>query len=480
MGKSRKTEEDDVKRSWEKIKNNILTAAYEALGTRISNNRILPEALETNCLRCTEKQKVVTHRTIKRLRKEYPKIWAELSSLWDPNDIYVRKFEETFKSTPSTTPSENEINLDDRFGFVEVTKKKPVKTTPKPITKKTRKMKPHRTTVPQRTTTRTNKPFVYTNPTTIRYTTSRPRPIYNNIGGSGNNYLVPSYNPNRPVQNFGGNVGTNQVGVLGSNQENRTGSTLPISTELTTSSSIKETSKITSSPIGVTPQDFVESPNTSNTQNIFISQNPPTIVENTSSSEATITTPFSTSTQTTTASLEANQNVGITFDIPSSVMAIPKQSNDTQNFSSPIFTKTSTIVSVDSSSTTLDSDKVTTNRIQFNTTSHNIRYPDIFSQVLSTFLNNNRPPTITVEASNSNDNIRRPGFQVSFPNIPGNGNNLDPVGNLVRGISTVSGRLLETGSNIADSFLRNIFVQPRRVNRSSRRNTRTSVSSVSP
>ncbi|KAL3267836.1 hypothetical protein HHI36_006970 [Cryptolaemus montrouzieri] len=32
------TEEDDVKRNWEKIKNNILTAAYEALGTRISNN----------------------------------------------------------------------------------------------------------------------------------------------------------------------------------------------------------------------------------------------------------------------------------------------------------------------------------------------------------------------------------------------------------------------------------------------------------
>lgn len=57
---------------------------------------ILPEALQTNCGRCTEKQATVTLRAIKRLKKEYPKIWSQLSQMWDPDDVYVRKFEFTF------------------------------------------------------------------------------------------------------------------------------------------------------------------------------------------------------------------------------------------------------------------------------------------------------------------------------------------------------------------------------------------------
>ncbi|XP_066263128.1 uncharacterized protein [Euwallacea similis] len=60
--------------------------------------RILPEALQTNCGRCTEKQATVTLRAIRRLKKEYPKIWTQLSQQWDPDDVYIKKFESTFGS----------------------------------------------------------------------------------------------------------------------------------------------------------------------------------------------------------------------------------------------------------------------------------------------------------------------------------------------------------------------------------------------
>lgn len=89
---------------------------------------ILPEALHTNCARCTEKQKTVALRTIKRLRKEYPKVWIQLSDLWDPTGEYIQKFEDSFnKNKAGTTeaPIATTIpSLDNRFGDssnVEVT-----------------------------------------------------------------------------------------------------------------------------------------------------------------------------------------------------------------------------------------------------------------------------------------------------------------------------------------------------------------------
>lgn len=59
---------------------------------------ILPEALENNCIRCTEKQKVAALRTIRRLRKEYPKVWHEVTKLWDPSGEHVQRFEDSFKT----------------------------------------------------------------------------------------------------------------------------------------------------------------------------------------------------------------------------------------------------------------------------------------------------------------------------------------------------------------------------------------------
>ncbi|XP_074034585.1 chemosensory protein 6 isoform X2 [Leptinotarsa decemlineata] len=63
--------------------------------------RILPEAIRTNCKKCTEKQKTVTLRSIKRLMKEYPKIWAQLQKEWDPDGSLTAKFIATYGSRES-------------------------------------------------------------------------------------------------------------------------------------------------------------------------------------------------------------------------------------------------------------------------------------------------------------------------------------------------------------------------------------------
>nr|AWT23246.1 CSP5 [Hycleus cichorii] len=59
---------------------------------------ILPEALETNCARCTTKQKTAAYRSVKRLQKEYPKIWDQLTAVWDPDGFYIKRFEATFEN----------------------------------------------------------------------------------------------------------------------------------------------------------------------------------------------------------------------------------------------------------------------------------------------------------------------------------------------------------------------------------------------
>lgn len=107
--------------------------------------KILPEALESNCARCTEKQKFVTFRSIKRLKKEYPKIWSQLSAVWDPNDIYVSRFEAQFEENglPVTTTV---MPFEDRFGEIGTSTSypyppaPPLTTTLPPVTTTTRRV----------------------------------------------------------------------------------------------------------------------------------------------------------------------------------------------------------------------------------------------------------------------------------------------------------------------------------------------------
>ncbi|XP_026743804.1 uncharacterized protein LOC113505352 [Trichoplusia ni] len=56
--------------------------------------RILPEALRTKCIRCTDRQKRTAVKVIKRLKNEYPEEWAKLASRWDPTGDFTRYFEE--------------------------------------------------------------------------------------------------------------------------------------------------------------------------------------------------------------------------------------------------------------------------------------------------------------------------------------------------------------------------------------------------
>ncbi|XP_044264420.1 allergen Tha p 1-like isoform X2 [Tribolium madens] len=83
--------------------------------------RVLPEALQTNCAKCTEKQMAAAYRSVKRLKKEYPKIWEQLRAVWDPDDIYIRKFEANFESgkssgVTSTNTAPPTPILSNRFG----------------------------------------------------------------------------------------------------------------------------------------------------------------------------------------------------------------------------------------------------------------------------------------------------------------------------------------------------------------------------
>lgn len=156
---------------------------------------ILPEALKTNCLRCTEKQKVVTLRSIRRLRKEYPKVWAQLTELWDPTGEYIGRFEETFhnqnnQKPPTTTTPSNFVDLDNRFGDsskvevadINVPSVKPypppeytpsTTTTTKPppttTTIKTTTNTPSTTTEAHTTTTKPTRKYTTTTPLTVTY-----------------------------------------------------------------------------------------------------------------------------------------------------------------------------------------------------------------------------------------------------------------------------------------------------------------------
>ncbi|KAG5885076.1 hypothetical protein JTB14_036645 [Gonioctena quinquepunctata] len=78
--------------------------------------RILPEALQTNCLKCTEKQKTVTMRAIKRLKKEYPKIWSQLQNEWDPDGSLTAKFEATYGNRQNEPIPLISVNILNRFG----------------------------------------------------------------------------------------------------------------------------------------------------------------------------------------------------------------------------------------------------------------------------------------------------------------------------------------------------------------------------
>lgn len=150
---------------------------------------IFPEAVRTRCLRCTEKQLYVIKKSVKRLQKEYPKIFADIMDQWDPTREYIQALLDTPEG--QRTP---EIELDNRFNTP--TQPPQPSTTQKPYiapstttTKKPSTSKPQQSItisfisnlVPNRDTPTTQNaipvnPFIR-NPVTQVNTVSEPFPI---------------------------------------------------------------------------------------------------------------------------------------------------------------------------------------------------------------------------------------------------------------------------------------------------------------
>nr|AAT97271.1 sensory appendage protein 1 [Culicoides sonorensis] len=53
----------------------------------------LPDALKTECSKCSEKQKEGTEKVLRYLIEKRPKQWTTLQQKYDPDNIYTRKYE---------------------------------------------------------------------------------------------------------------------------------------------------------------------------------------------------------------------------------------------------------------------------------------------------------------------------------------------------------------------------------------------------
>lgn len=54
--------------------------------------RVLPDALKTNCSKCSEKQRSGTDRVIRYLIDNKAAQWSSLQAKYDPENVYINKF----------------------------------------------------------------------------------------------------------------------------------------------------------------------------------------------------------------------------------------------------------------------------------------------------------------------------------------------------------------------------------------------------
>lgn len=54
--------------------------------------RVLPDALQSGCTKCSEKQRDGTERVIRFLTEKKPQQWEQLQDKYDPEHKYVQKF----------------------------------------------------------------------------------------------------------------------------------------------------------------------------------------------------------------------------------------------------------------------------------------------------------------------------------------------------------------------------------------------------
>nr|AXF48705.1 chemosensory protein CSP8.1 [Lobesia botrana] len=58
----------------------------------------LPEALETRCAKCTDKQKTAGKQLVKEVKQKHPDLWKQLVSKYDPSGKYHKSFEDFLKN----------------------------------------------------------------------------------------------------------------------------------------------------------------------------------------------------------------------------------------------------------------------------------------------------------------------------------------------------------------------------------------------
>ncbi|CAK9822158.1 Ejaculatory bulb-specific protein 3 [Anthophora retusa] len=59
--------------------------------------KVLPDALATECKKCSDKQREVIRKVIKYLVENKPELWTNLANKYDPEKKYRMKFEEEAK-----------------------------------------------------------------------------------------------------------------------------------------------------------------------------------------------------------------------------------------------------------------------------------------------------------------------------------------------------------------------------------------------
>ncbi|XP_055693107.1 ejaculatory bulb-specific protein 3-like isoform X2 [Lutzomyia longipalpis] len=56
--------------------------------------RILPDALESGCAKCSDAQRRGSERVLRFVIEKKPEQWKELQAKYDPNNVYVTKYRE--------------------------------------------------------------------------------------------------------------------------------------------------------------------------------------------------------------------------------------------------------------------------------------------------------------------------------------------------------------------------------------------------
>nr|AMA98180.1 chemosensory protein [Blattella germanica] len=56
--------------------------------------KTLPDALQTGCEKCNEKQKTTSEKVIRHLMKERPRDWDKLVKKYDPNGQFKKRYDE--------------------------------------------------------------------------------------------------------------------------------------------------------------------------------------------------------------------------------------------------------------------------------------------------------------------------------------------------------------------------------------------------